>query len=48
MGFVLDASVSAYWALDDEAHTIADVALDLSTVEEIRGLVFGGLRSVTC
>jgi predicted nucleic acid-binding protein len=35
VGFVLDASVSACWALDDEEHTIADVALDRSDVEEI-------------
>lgn len=35
MGFVLDASVSACWALDDEEDTIADVALDRSDVEEI-------------
>ena len=28
MGFVLDASVSACWALDDENHPIADAALD--------------------
>jgi predicted nucleic acid-binding protein len=35
MGFVLDASVSACWALDDGEHTIADTALDLSNVEEI-------------
>jgi predicted nucleic acid-binding protein len=35
MGFVLDASVSACWAFDDEEHTIADAALDLSNVEEI-------------
>jgi predicted nucleic acid-binding protein len=26
--FVLDASVSACWALDDEGHPIADAALD--------------------
>jgi predicted nucleic acid-binding protein len=35
MGFVLDASVSACWAFDDEQHTIADAALDLSDIEEI-------------
>jgi predicted nucleic acid-binding protein len=35
MGFVLDASVSACWAFDDEQHTIADAALDLSGIEEI-------------
>jgi predicted nucleic acid-binding protein len=35
VGFVLDASVSACWALDDEEDTIADVALDRSDVEEI-------------
>jgi predicted nucleic acid-binding protein len=28
--FVLDASVSACWALDDEDHPIADTALDLT------------------
>jgi predicted nucleic acid-binding protein len=36
MAFVLDASVSACWALDDEEHTTADAALDLSGIEEIR------------
>jgi predicted nucleic acid-binding protein len=35
MGFVLDASVSACWAFDDERHTIADAALDRSDVDEI-------------
>jgi predicted nucleic acid-binding protein len=35
MGFVLDASVSACWAFDDEQHTIADAALDRSDVDEI-------------
>ena len=30
MGFVLDASVSACWALDDESHPVADAALDRS------------------
>ena len=28
MGFVLDASVSACWALSDEDHPVADKALD--------------------
>jgi predicted nucleic acid-binding protein len=35
MAFVLDASVSACWVLDDEEHTIADAALDRSSVEAI-------------
>jgi predicted nucleic acid-binding protein len=40
MGFVLDASVSACWALDDEDHPIADAALNRSDSDEI---VFPGL-----
>jgi len=35
MGFILDASVSACWALDDEEHTIADAALDRANTDEI-------------
>jgi len=35
MGFVLDASVSACWAFDDEQHTTADAALQRSEVDEI-------------
>jgi predicted nucleic acid-binding protein len=35
VAFVLDASVSACWALADEGHPIADVALTRSQTEEI-------------
>jgi predicted nucleic acid-binding protein len=35
MAFVVDASVSACWALDDEDHAIATVALDRSKIDSI-------------
>jgi predicted nucleic acid-binding protein len=35
VGFVLDASISACWALDDEDHPTADVALDRTASDEI-------------
>lgn len=35
MSFVLDASVSACWALDDESHPVADAALSSSGQEGI-------------
>jgi predicted nucleic acid-binding protein len=35
LGFVLDASVSACWALDDESHPVADAALNVSGQEGI-------------
>ena len=35
MGFVLDASVSACWALDDESHPVADAALNSSEQRSI-------------
>jgi predicted nucleic acid-binding protein len=33
MAFVLDASVSAVWALADESHPLADRAMDQLTIE---------------
>lgn len=35
MGFVLDASVAACWAFDDEDHPIADAALGHSEGEDV-------------
>jgi predicted nucleic acid-binding protein len=35
VGFVLDASVSACWALDDEDHPTADAALDRTDTDGI-------------
>ena len=35
MGFVLDASISACWAFDDEDHPAADAALDRSARDAI-------------
>jgi predicted nucleic acid-binding protein len=35
VSFVLDASVSACWALDDEEHAIADMALVRSAADEV-------------
>jgi predicted nucleic acid-binding protein len=35
MSFVLDASVSACWALDDEHHPIADAALERTSSDAI-------------
>lgn len=35
MAFVVDASISASWALDDEDHSTADVALDRSCSDSI-------------
>jgi hypothetical protein len=36
MPFVLDASIAAYWAFDDEDHPVAPLALERIRTDEAR------------
>jgi predicted nucleic acid-binding protein len=48
VSFVLDASVSACWLLDDESHPTADIALDRTTsaVIVVPGLWWFEIRNI--
>ena len=47
MPFVLDASIAACWAFDDEDHPVAALALERVRTDEARVRAYGGSKCAT-
>ena len=47
MPFVIDASITACWAFDDEDHPVAALALDRIRADEATVRAYGGSKFAT-